>query len=97
VQPFLASAGTLAAGTLLPVAIGTLVGLQNPSWVTLVTLFGTSYAAAFMTARARFRAFVKRRVRILTKLMDLLSDHVVKTAAPALPAAVTEPDADRTT
>ncbi|MFB3110499.1 MAG: hypothetical protein ACE10G_00540, partial [Gemmatimonadales bacterium] len=43
-------------------------------------VFGAAWVALFAGARGLFQGFIRRRVRILSDLLDRLSNHVVATA-----------------
>ena len=52
-------------------------------------IFGVAWGATYVVARTGFRGFIKRRVRILSHLLDSLSHHVITTAPSTAVTVVT--------
>lgn len=93
VHPAVAVIGTVIGGSALGAAVLGAVSSAGGSPVLTASLFVVAYGASYLASRAAFRRFMKRRLRILTDLMDRLSGHVVATQA-GLPAG-TDPETDR--
>ncbi len=86
--------GTVVGGSALGAALVGAMSSVGGSPVLAATLFGASYGACYLASRTAFRHFIKRRMRIMTDLMNRLTGHVVSTAPGALPAA-TDPGSER--
>ncbi len=89
VQAVFLAFGTVIGGGVLGVIIGEAIGtisgavlLGSARFLLPAALFGATWGGLYVGARALFRGFIKRRVRILSELLDRLSDHVTATAPP---------------
>ncbi len=89
VQAVFLAFGTVIGGGVLGVIIGEAIGtisgaelLGSARFLALAALFGATWGGLYVGARALFRGFIKRRIRILSELLDRLSDHVTATAPP---------------
>ncbi len=71
--------GTLTGGGALGVAMS-LARLNNggPFWLA-ASILAATWGATYVVARTGFRGFIKRRVRILSGLLNRLSNHVTST------------------
>ncbi len=98
-HPAMTVIGTVVGGGALLGLLGALAnalgGVSIPPLVG-VSLIGVVFGISYLAARTAFRSFMRRRVRILTGLLDRLSRHITDTATPALPAGTpTEDDTAR--
>ena len=73
----------LGGGALVVLLENLLSAVSVPSLLKL-PLLGLVFGTSFLMSRAVFRRFMKRRVRILTGLLDRLSHHITDTAIPPL-------------
>jgi hypothetical protein len=80
VHPVLLAFGTVIGGGMLAVAIGEAAFSAGAPFLLTASIFGVTWGATYIGARTVFRRFIRRRVRILSNLMDRLSNHVVATA-----------------
>ncbi len=80
VHPVLLAFGTVIGGGMLAVAIGEAAFSAGAPFLLTASIFGVTWGATYVAARTVFHRFIKRRVRILSNLMDRLSNHVVATA-----------------
>ncbi|MCZ6915667.1 MAG: hypothetical protein O7I93_02720, partial [Gemmatimonadetes bacterium] len=92
VHPLFLVIGTVMGGGMLGVAISGAVLSAGAPFLLTASIFGVTWGAAYVGARTVFRTFIKRRVRILSDLLDRLSNHVVATAPQS---AVTVPGSDK--
>ena len=84
--------GTVLGGGLLCGVISGAVLSAGAPFLLTASIFGVTWGATYVAARTVFRGFIKRRVRILSDLLDRLSNHVVATAPQS---AVTVPGSDK--
>lgn len=82
---------TVLGGTALGAFLAATV-FENASAAVGISAMVAVFGAIYLTARRVFAGFMKRRVRVLTDLMDRLSNHVAGTSSPAhsLPRAFGE-------
>jgi serine/threonine protein kinase len=80
-QVFLAFGTVIGGGVLGGILSGTVLSGIAPSWLA-ASIFAASWGAMYVGARALFRGFIRRRVRILSELLDRLSDHATTTTPP---------------
>ena len=76
---FLAFGTVLGGGMLGGVISGAVLSAGDPFLLT-AAIFGVTWGATYVAARTLFRGFMRRRVRILSDLLDRLSNHVTATA-----------------
>ncbi len=93
IHPALTVIGTLAGGVAVVLVLEGLLSTVSVPSLLKVPLLGVIFGTSFFAARTVFGSFMKRRVRILTGLLDRLSRHVTGTATPALPTG-TRPGED---
>ena len=72
--------GTVIGGGALGVGIFLAVMNDGAPFLLTAAIYGATWGALFGGARASFRGFIRRRVRILSGLLDRLSNHVTATA-----------------
>ena len=82
VQPmFTVLAALMGGGVLIGIMESTIGNAAGISSLLAGVLAGsTAFGISVFTARAAFRRFMKRRMRIMTGLMDRLSKHVMESA-----------------
>ena len=78
---FLAFGTVVGGGMLGAVIAGAVLGSGAP-FLLYASIWGVTCGALYVGARALFRGFIRRRVRIMSDLLDRLSDHVTTQAPP---------------
>jgi hypothetical protein len=78
--------GMLMGGGALGVALVGIISAAGGSPLLTPGTAGLAFGASYLASRTAFRSFMKRRIRIMTDLMNRLTRHVAQTQ-PALPAS----------
>ncbi|MFQ5550024.1 MAG: serine/threonine-protein kinase [Gemmatimonadales bacterium] len=93
VHPMFLGFGTVMGGGMLAGVISGAVLSAGAPFLLTAAIFGVTWGATYVAARTLFRGFIRRRVRILSDLLDRLSNHVTATA-PYSAVTVTGSDAE---
>ncbi len=80
VHPFVAVAtAVIGGGVLGSMATGAILAAGAPD-VLALGAFGATWAGSYVVARVGFTKFIKRRVRLLSRLVDRITHHVNRTS-----------------